>query len=59
MFVKVFMSMKEVVVVVMMEDVYLGLKISATIPFTIVDKLLMVMGEVDIGIIPSPIPPII
>ena len=59
MFVKVFMSMKEVVVVVMMEDVYLGLKRSATIPFTIVDKLLMVMGEVDIGIIPSPIPPII
>ena len=34
-FVKVFVAMKEVIVVVMMEYVDLGLKIPATLPFTI------------------------
>ena len=42
-----------------MEVVDSGIKILATIPFTIVDKLLIVMGEMDIGIIPDPLPPII
>ena len=53
-FMKLSMSMKYVIVVSMMSDVYLGLKIPATIHFTIVDKVLMVMGEVDICLRPSP-----
>ena len=39
-------TIKEVIVVVMMEDVYLGLKIPATLTFKIVDKSLMLIGEV-------------
>ena len=58
-FMKLFMPMKEAIVVVMMEDVDLGLKIPATLPFTIVEKVLMVMGEADIGLRPSPLPAII
>ena len=58
-FVELFMSMKEVKVVVMMQDMELGLKITATITFTITEKVLTMMGEVNIGIKSSPIPPII
>ena len=58
-FTKFFMVIKVVIVVVMIEDAYLGLKRPATLTFTIVEKVLMVMGEVDIGIIPSPPPHII
>ena len=58
-FVELFMSMKEVKVVVMMQDMELGLKITATITFTITEKVLTMMGEVNIGIKSAPIPPII
>ena len=58
-FVELFMSMKEVKVVVMMQDMILGLKITATITFTITEKVLTMMGEVNIGIKSAPIPPII
>ena len=44
---------------VMMEDMYLDPKIKAIISFIITDKLLMVMGKVDIGVIKSPLPAII
>ena len=50
------MVTKEVIVAVVMEDVDLGLNILATLLFTIVEKVLIVMGEVDIGIIPEPLP---
>ena len=59
MFMKFFMKMKAVILVVMMEDVYLGLKRPATLPFSITGKVLMVMVELDIGLIPAPIPPTI
>ena len=55
----VFMNMKDVIVGVTVQDVESGLNISATIHFTIVDKVLTVIGGVDIGLIPSPLPPII
>ena len=58
-FTKVFMGMKEVIVVVMMEAVDLDLKIPATLTFTIVEKMFIVMGEVNIGIRPANIPPMI
>ena len=41
---------------VMTEDVNLGLKIPDTISFTMVDKVLMLMGELDIGIRPATLP---
>ena len=47
---KLFMKMKEVTVVVMMQDMKLCLKITATINFTITDKVLKMMGDVDIGL---------
>ena len=53
------MAMKEVIVVVMMEEVDLVLNIPATLPFKNVEKVLIVMGEVDIGPRPSNLPPII
>ena len=53
------MVTKEVIVAVVMEDVDLGLNILATLLFTIVEKVLIVMGEVDIGPRPSNLPPII
>ena len=59
MFIKVFMPIKDVIVVEMMEYVYLGLNIPSTIIFTIMDKVLMVMGDLDIGIRPTTIPTII
>ena len=52
----VFMTTKEVMVGVAME---VGLKILANLPFKMMEKLLMVIGEVDIGIRPYPLPPII
>ena len=58
-FTHVFTEMKEVIVVVMTEDVDLGLKKPDTIPFKIVQLVLMVMGEVDIGLRPAPLPHII
>ena len=41
--------MKEVVLVARMEEADLGLKRPATLPLTITDKVLMVMGEVYMG----------
>ena len=43
---------------VTVEYVDLGLKIPATILFTILEKVLMLMGEVGIGLISVNIPPI-
>ena len=37
----------------------LGIKRPSTLPFTVVDKALMVMGELDIGLRPAPLAPII
>ena len=39
-----------------MEDLDLGLKIPACITFTILEKVLMVMGDVEIGLRPAPLP---
>ena len=43
---------------VMREGVYLCLQIPATLIFTIVEKVLVVMVEVDIGLIPATLTPI-
>ena len=51
------MVTKEVLGLVMMEVVEFGIKIPATLIFTIVDKLLM--GEIDKGFRPETLPPII
>ena len=53
------MKMKEVIVEVMVQDVEVGFRILATLPFTIMDKVLVVMVKVGIGIIPDPLPHII
>ena len=58
-FKKVFMVMKEVIVVVAMKDMDLGFKRPATLTLKIMDKLFMVTVEVEIGIRTAPIPPII
>ena len=42
-----------------MEDMDLGLKRPSTLPFTIMEKLFMVMGEVAIGLVPSFLPTVI
>ena len=55
-FMKVFMEMKEMILVVIMEDMDLGLKIPANITFTIIEKVLVVTVEVDIGLILDPFP---
>ena len=47
------------IVGVVVEDMEFGHKRLAILTFTITDKVLMVMVEVDIGLRPSPIPPII
>ena len=52
------MVMREVIYVVVMEDVDLGIKRLDTLIFVIVDKMLMVMVEVRIGLRPSTLPPI-
>ena len=54
--VKVLMVTKDVISVVMMEVVDLGLNRIDNIPFKITEKVLMVMGEMDIGFRPAPIP---
>ena len=46
---KMFISMKQFIVVVITEDVDLGIKIPATLPLTTADKGLMMMGEADKG----------
>ena len=53
------MKMKDVIVGVMVKDVEVSLKRSATVPFTMMDKVLMMMGEVDLCLRPPPIRPII
>ena len=53
------MVMKGVIQMVTMENMDSSLKILATLPLTIVYKLLMVMGEFNIGIISDNIPHII
>ena len=58
-FSEVFMEIKELIVVVVMENVDLGINIPAIFPFTFLDKVLMVMVEVDIGPRSSPLPTII
>ena len=50
---KVCTVIKEVIVVVIREDMFLCLNRTAIIPLTITEKLLVVMGEVDKGIIPD------
>ena len=43
----------------MMQDLELGLKISVNLLFTMLENVLMMMGEVDIGLSPAVISPII
>ena len=43
----------------MLQDVGVGIKRSANLTFTIMEKVLMAMGESDIGIITAPLPLII
>ena len=54
---KFFMTKKELVVRAMMEDLELGIKRPSTL--TLMYKVLMVTGEVDIRIKLDPLPPII
>ena len=53
---KVFMTIKDLILVVIMEDMDLGPKIPAIITFTIMEKVLVVTVEVDIGLILDPFP---
>ena len=55
----IYKKFKEVIVWVMIQDVEVGLNISDTVPFTMMDKLLIVMGEVDIFLISSSLLPVI
>ena len=57
-FMKFFMKMKELILVVMMEGMDLGFKIPSDLPFKIEEKLFMVMGKVDTGFRIAPLPPI-
>ena len=50
---------KEDIVGMMLQYVELGMKISNTLTCLILDKVFMVMGEVDLGLIPEIVPPII
>ena len=52
------MVIKEVIVVLITEEVYLGLKIPATLNLTIVENVLMVIGDVDICLRSAILPPI-
>ena len=45
-----------VIEAVKMKEVDIGIKISATLSLTITEELLMVMGEVDIVLIPVTLP---
>ena len=58
-FTKIFMATKEAIEVVIMEEVDLRLMRPYTIPFKIIEKVLMVTGEMFIGLRPATIPPII
>ena len=51
------MKKKKVISELMMVDVDLGLEIPDTFPLKIQEKLLVVMGEFDIGPRPTTIPP--
>ena len=53
------MTTKYLILVVIMEDMDLGINIQDTFPLIMVYKVFMVIVEVDIGLIPSPIPPTI
>ena len=53
----VFIPMQEVILGVMTEDVEVVLNKSSTLTYKMMDKVLVVMGEVDIGLIPAPRPP--
>ena len=55
----VFKKMKEVIVRAIKKDVEVDLKRSDTLPITMMDKVLMVIGEVYVGIKPPPLLPII
>ena len=55
----VYMNLKEEIVGVMVQDVKFDLKRSAPPLFTVLENLLIMLGEVDICLIPSLIPPII
>ena len=50
---------KEEIVGMMVQDVEVGLNISATLHFAMLEKVFMVMREVYIGIRPALVPPII
>ena len=54
-----FTKIKEVIVGGMMQDVKVGIKRSSTIPLTIMDKVLLVMVEVELGSRQALLPPII
>ena len=53
------MKTKEVIVGVMVQDVELGLKKSGTIILPMMKKVLLVTGDVDLGLISAPLPSII
>ena len=55
----VFMKVKEVILGLMVQNLGVGIKISVTFSFTMMEKVLMLMGEVDLGLRPSSLPPII
>ena len=50
---------KYYIVEVVVQDMEVGLNRSTTCPFSMLDKVLMVLVEVDLGLIPSLLPPII
>ena len=53
-----FVLSREVIKLVTMEEVGLVFKREANLPFLIMENLLMVMGEVVIGLRPATLPPI-
>ena len=57
-FTKVFVLSREVIKLVTMEEVGLVFKREANLPFLIMENLLMVVGEVVIGLRPATLPPI-
>ena len=56
---KVFMVTKEVIVAVIMEEADLGIKRPSDLTLKMLDKVLMMTGDVDIGLRPDTIPTII
>ena len=52
-------KMKDVTVGVLVQDLEVGLKISTFLYFKITEKVLIVIGGVDIGLKPAPVPTII